>query len=125
MARLLDGFFDRFKLARCCAPAVTGLTAVPGGGSGEIVLTWNPLPASANVAHYRVCERKQVGTWQLAVVTDAALGVLAPGRLGLVDAADFWPWPSAGSRSAATRSARCRRTASKVRCRPRSAHRND
>ena len=35
--------------------------------------------------------------WLLAVVTDATLGNLGPGRLGIVDAPDFWPWPTGGS----------------------------
>jgi hypothetical protein len=44
-----------------------------------------------------VYERKGSGLWwHLAVVTDAALGAIAPGRLGIVDAADYWPWPSSG-----------------------------
>ena len=85
--------------ARCCPPppAVTGLTVQPGGGSGEVTVTWDPLPASAHAAFYRVYEKKNTGEyWHLAVVTGAALGVLAPGRLGVVDAADYWPWPSGG-----------------------------
>jgi hypothetical protein len=62
------------------------------------VVTWDPLPANAGIASYRVYERKDAGTfWLLAVVTDAALGALQPGRLGIVDAFDFWPWPSAGA----------------------------
>jgi len=84
---------------RCCPPPprVTGVTAVAGGGSGEVTVTWDPLPASAHVAFYRVYERKDTGLWwHLAVVTDAALGKIVPGRLGVVDAVDFWPWPSGG-----------------------------
>lgn len=76
---------------------MTGVATQPGGGSGEVVVTWDPLPAAAAVAFYRVYERKDAGTfWLLAVVTDDALGTLQPGRLGIVDAADYWPWPSAG-----------------------------
>jgi hypothetical protein len=72
--------------------------ATPGGGSGEVVVTWDPLPAASDVAFYRVYERKGLGLWwHLAVVTDDALGVLAPGRLGVVDAFDQWPWPSGGT----------------------------
>ena len=85
---------------RCCPPPprVTGVTAGPGGGSGEITVTWDPLPATAQVAFYRVYERKGTGLWwQLAVVTDAALGAIVPGRLGVVDAFDLWPWPSGGT----------------------------
>jgi hypothetical protein len=85
---------------RCCPPPprVTGVTAVPGGGSGEVVVTWDPLPASAHVAFYRVYERKGTGEWwHLAVVTIDALGLIAPGRLGIADAFDYWPWPSGGT----------------------------
>jgi hypothetical protein len=84
---------------RCCPPppAVTGLTAEPGGGSGEVTVTWDPLPPDAGVRFYRVYQRKGEGTWwHLAVVTDEALGLLAPGRLGVVDAPDYWPWPTIG-----------------------------
>jgi hypothetical protein len=84
---------------RCCPPPpkVTGVTVQPGGGSGELVVSWPPLPVAAEVAFYRVYERKDTGQWwHLAVVTDDALGLVAPGRLGIVDAADFWPWPSGG-----------------------------
>jgi hypothetical protein len=98
--------FDPRKLTswlgrvRCCPPppAVTGLAAQPGGGSGEVVVTWDPLPASTDVAFYRVYERKGAGTWwQLAIVDDAALDVLIPGKVGLVDASDYWPWPTIGT----------------------------
>jgi hypothetical protein len=45
-----------------------------------------------------VYEKKGTGLWwHLAVVTDAALGLLAPARLGIVDAADYWPWPTIGT----------------------------
>jgi len=61
------------------------------------MVTWDPLPPSENVAFYRVYERKGDGTyWLLAIVTNDALGLLQPGRLGIVDAADYWPWPSGG-----------------------------
>lgn len=60
-------------------------------------MTWPPLSASAGVAFYRVYERKGHGTWwHLAVVTNEALGDISPGRLGIVDAADYWPWPTGG-----------------------------
>ncbi|MDZ4827393.1 MAG: hypothetical protein SGJ13_13165 [Actinomycetota bacterium] len=97
MAPRATDFFDSLRRRRCCPPPpeVTGITAQPGGGSGEISVTWDPLPAGAGAVMYRVYQRKGVGTWWLvAVVTDDALGALAPGRLGIVDAADFWPWPS-------------------------------
>jgi hypothetical protein len=95
-------FVDRARFwwhRRCCPPPpkVTGVSAGPGGGSGEVVVSWDPLPASAEVACYRVYERKGLGTyWQLAIVTIDALGAITPGRLGIVDAFDFWPWPSGG-----------------------------
>ena len=96
----MPSILERIPFLRCCPPppAPSGLTAQPGGGSGEVVVTWDPLPPSAGVASYRVYERKDAGTfWLLAVVTDAALGGLQPGRLGIVDAFDFWPWPSGGA----------------------------
>ena len=99
MARYLSdvtSFLDQARVwshrVRCCRPppAVEGLTTASGGGSGEVLVTWDPLPASANVAFYRVYEGKGVGTfWLLAIVTDAALGALEPGRLGIVDAPDY------------------------------------
>lgn len=60
-------------------------------------MTWDPLPATENVTHYRVCLQKGTGTrFHLADVTGEALGVLQPGRLGLIDAPDYWPWPTSG-----------------------------
>ncbi len=100
MPSILENALHRLQLTRCCPPpaAVTGVTTQPGGGSGEVVVTWPPLPPSSGVAFYRVYERKDVGTyWLVAIVTDDALGTLEPGRLGIVDAADFWPWPSGGA----------------------------
>src|SRR5262245_1662736 len=85
---------------RCCpAPAmVTGVTAEAGGGSGEVVVSWDRLPASEDVAFYRVYERKSTGLWwHLAVVTNDAFGLQAPGRFAIVDAADYWPWPTGGT----------------------------
>jgi len=85
-------------------PAPTGLAAGPGGGSGEVVVTWDPLPALDDVVAYHVYEVRLPGQlWHLAMVTDDALGALEPGRLGIVDAPDFWPWPTAGP----TTSPRC------------------
>ena len=90
----------RHRLRHCCAAppnAVTGVTATTGGGSGEVQVTWDPLPAGARVAFYRVYAQKGTGTaWHLAVVTDDALGALETGRLGIVDAPDYWPWPTIG-----------------------------
>ena len=97
----LDRLSRTLSLGRCCPPppAVSGLAAAAGGGSGEVVVTWDPLPAGARVRFYRVYERKGTGRWwQLAVVTDEVLGDLAPGKIGVVDAPDSWPWPS-GMRS--------------------------
>lgn len=85
---------------RCCPPppAPVDVTAGPGGGSGEVMITWPPLPASAEVAQYRVYQQKVPGTWWLvAIVTDEAFGQLSAGRLGLVDAPDYYPWPSGGT----------------------------
>jgi hypothetical protein len=93
----LDRLSRTLSLGRCCPPppAVSGLSAAGGGGSGEVVVTWDPLPAGARVRFYRVYERKGKGRWwQLAVVTDEVLGDLAPGKIGVVDAPDYWPWPS-------------------------------
>src|SRR5262245_11430846 len=85
MTTLRDRSLQAWHRFLCCPPPprVTGVTAGPGGGSGEVAVTWDPLPASAHVAFYRVYERKGAGLWwHLAVVTDAALGDVIPGRLG-------------------------------------------
>ena len=100
MPTLRERGLQAWHRIRCCPPPprVKGVTAGPGGGSGEVVVTWDPLPASVQVAFYRVYERKGTGLWwHLAVVTDAALGEIVPGRLGVVDAFDYWPWPSGGT----------------------------
>jgi hypothetical protein len=100
MATYFDRFGKYWARWRCCPPPprVTGVTAGPGGGSGEVAVTWDPLPATANIAFYRVYEKKGTGQWwHLAVVTDDALGLIAPARLGIVDAADLWPWPEVGT----------------------------
>ena len=81
----------------CCAPppAPSGLTAGGGGGSGEVMVTWDPLPATAKVAFYRVYRAKSDDTlYHLAVVLPSALGILVAGKLGIVDAPDYWPWPT-------------------------------
>ena len=99
MASVFDNARRWVAKVRFCAtpPVVTGVLAQAGGGSGEVMVTWDPLPASAHVAFYRVYQRKGTGLyWHLAVVTPGALGALVPGRFGVVDAADFWPWPSGG-----------------------------
>ena len=100
MPTILDKASSWAKRARCCPPPpmVTGVTAGSGGGSGEVTVLWDPLPAGAHVASYRVYERKGTGTyWLLAVVTDAALGAIVPGKIGIDDAPDYWPWPTIGT----------------------------
>lgn len=87
----------------CCRPpgAPSGLTVAAGGGSMEVQVTWDPLAAAASTAHYRVYRRKHAGQFDLlAVVTADALGLLVPAKLGLVDAPDYWPWPSGGDPAA-------------------------
>jgi hypothetical protein len=84
-------------------PAPTGVHAVTGGGSGEVEVSWNALASVIGVAFYRVYEQKTTGTfWLLAVVTKSQLP-LAPGRIGIVDAPDYWPWPTGAARSAGQR----------------------
>lgn len=93
----LDRISKALGLRRCCPPppAVKGVSAAPGGGSGEVVVTWDPLPAPAAVRFYRVYRRKGTGLWLLlAVVTAETLGAFGPGTLGLADAPDSFPWPS-------------------------------
>ena len=97
MPSRLDRFANALGLRRCCPPPPrpSAVTASGGGGSGEVVVTWDPLPAGAAVRFYRVYERKgTVRWWHLAVVDGAAVGDLAPGKVGVVDAPDYWPWPS-------------------------------
>lgn len=83
-------------------PAPTGLQAQSGGGSGEVFVTWDPLPAAVGVASYHVYEVATPGTrlkgqfWLLAVVTNDALGQFVAGRFGIVDSPDLWPWPNPG-----------------------------
>ena len=97
MPSTIDRLAQKLGMRRCCPPppAPRNVGAAGGGGSGEVVVTWEPLPAAARVRFYRVYERKGEGRWwNLAVVADETLGTLAPGRVGLVDAPDYWPWPS-------------------------------
>ena len=91
------------RLRLCCRPPVapSGVAAATGGGSMEVQVTWDPLAASASVGHYRVYRRKSAGQFYLlAVITTDALGTLVPGKLGIVDAPDYWPWPSGADPSA-------------------------
>jgi hypothetical protein len=75
-------------------PAPSGVKAFSGGGSGEVAVTWDPVPAPVGVAHYKVYENRLPGQfWLLAAVTNDALGTIEPGRIGVVDAPDYWPWP--------------------------------
>lgn len=94
---ILDDVLGGWHRWRCCPPPprVSGVAVSAGGGSMETLVTWDPLPASAQVAHYRVYRSKGNGTWWLlAIADDAALGLLQPGRIGIVDAPDYWPWPT-------------------------------
>jgi hypothetical protein len=36
----------------------SGIKAFSGGGSGEVIVTWDPLPAGVGVAQYRVYENR-------------------------------------------------------------------
>ena len=90
-------WFSWWHRWRCCPPPpqVTGVTALTGGGSSELVVTWDPLPTDADITHYRVYRHKSGGAWWLlAIADDATLGIFEPGRLGIVDPPDYWPWPN-------------------------------
>ena len=96
-------WFDRLHRWRCCPPPpqVTGVTVVMGGGSSESVITWDPVSANADATHYRVYRHKGGGAWWLLAVADnTTLDILQPGRLGIVDAPDYWPWPITADASA-------------------------
>jgi hypothetical protein len=116
MRGFLVGMFSLLVLGTACAPptgdgwtlpppAPTGMHAATGGGSGEVEVWWDSLPASSNVAFYNVYEqRSPQGTfWHLAVVTPAYLGAIQPGKMGIVDAPDYWPWPTLPATSTAPR----------------------
>ncbi len=75
-------------------PQVTGVTASTGGGSGETVLTWLPLSASADVVAYKAYKRRADGTNLAPVTIPATIPPIEPGRLGVVDAPDYQYWPS-------------------------------
>jgi hypothetical protein len=74
-------------------PQVTGLTAQTGGGSGEVLINWPPLPASAGVASYRLYKRQSNGN-ELAPVTVAIadLDTETDSRFRVIDAFDTGPW---------------------------------
>ena len=93
----LRGLPAKLRRLCCCPPppAPAGVGATGGGGSGEVQVTWNPLPPPTNVAFYRVYRSKGNGTyWHLAVVLPSAVGLLVPGKVGVIDAPDYWPWPA-------------------------------
>jgi hypothetical protein len=77
-------------------PQVTGLTAQTGGGSGEVQINWAALPASADVASYRLYKRQSSGT-ELPPVTVAVadLDTETDGRFRVIDAFDTGPWQTA------------------------------
>lgn len=94
---------SELKRRLCCPPppAPTGLTAAPGGGSMEVLLTWDPPAATQRVRSFRVYRQRGEGRWWLlAVVANDPVNHLAPGRLGVVDAPDYWPWPAGADTSA-------------------------
>lgn len=76
------------------SPRVSGVTAGPSAGSGEVAVSWDALPPEADVAFYRVYVRHAEGYYQLALVTDESAGEGASGRVGLVDHDDVWPHPN-------------------------------
>lgn len=95
--------FSELTRRLCCPPppAPTGLTAAPGGGSMEVLLTWDPPAATQGVRFHRVYRQRSEGRWWLlAVVANDPVNHLAPGRLGVVDAPDYWPWPAGADTSA-------------------------
>ena len=97
MSSIRDRVAKLVGWGRCCPPppAVKGVAAASGGGSAEVIVTFDPLPIAVKPRFYRVYRRKATGLWtHLAVVTDDTLGALAPGKLGLVDTPDGWPWAS-------------------------------
>lgn len=58
----------------------------------EVSVSWDPLPASEQVRLYRVYRQKGEGRWWLLAVV-AHDAVDADGRVSVVDAPDYWPWP--------------------------------
>jgi len=89
----------RLKKLRCCPPPprVTGVVAQTGGGSGEVLVAWTPLPPAAKVAFYRVYRRVTTGVWRpLAAVTAAAVDPGFPGKVVLLDFAGTFPGGGSG-----------------------------
>ncbi len=77
-------------------PQVDGVAAGPGGGSGEVELTWSPVPVSADVVSYRLYKRQSDGMELPPVsVNPDTLEELPDGRLAVTDAFDIGPWLTA------------------------------
>lgn len=90
----MRGPLGRLRRLLCCPlpPRVTGLAARTGGGSGEVILSWDRLPIAAGVTFYRVHRRVAPGVWRpLAAVTDVAADPSMPGKVVLVDFAGTFP----------------------------------
>ena len=95
----MSALLHRLKKLRCCPPPprVTGVVAQTGGGSGEVFVSWPPLPPSAHVAFYRVYRRVATGVWRpLAAVTAAAVDPGLPGKVVLLDFAGSFPGGGTG-----------------------------
>lgn len=89
---------NRLRRLLCCPPPprVTGLVAVTGAGSGEVVIAWDPSPA-AGVAHYRVHRRVSPGVWRLlATVDPSSHDPGFPGKVALLDWPGAFPGGGAG-----------------------------
>lgn len=56
------------------------------------MLTWDPVPGGG-VASYRVYRQRGEGFWWLLAVVSADVRD-GSGRVWVVDAPDYWPWPS-------------------------------
>jgi hypothetical protein len=87
---------DRIRRVLCCPspPAVTGVEAQTGAGSGEVFVAWSPLAAAAS---YRVYRRAAQGVWRpLAAVTPAATDPGFPGKVVLLDFAGTFPGGGSG-----------------------------
>ncbi|HMO00059.1 MAG TPA: hypothetical protein PKD59_11655 [Miltoncostaeaceae bacterium] len=88
----MPGLLDSLRKRLCCPrpPRVTGVVAATGGGSGEVFVAWDPLPAG--VAAYRVYRRTSPGVWRpLATVTPTAFDPAFPGKIVLLDVAGTFP----------------------------------
>lgn len=71
----------------CCAPppAVSGLAAGEGAGSGEVQITWNPLP-SPPVAWYRLYRSRTAGgPYDHAYLVANAPSVELGGAVGVLE----------------------------------------